>query len=154
MPNQNEPHRRPREVIREDHAETAPEIERKRWALIVGISDYRDIRNITSLKYAHADAQSLYDHLTDPRCGGYPPDQIRLLINEHATGAAIREGLYEFLQQPGPEDFVIVFFACHGGPNPNRAGSLYVLPHDTERARIAATAISMEDVKRALSAPN
>lgn len=153
MPNQDEPHRRPREVIREDLAGAAPAIERNKWALIVGISDYRDPQ-IASLKYAHADARALYDHLTDPRCGGYPPDQIRMLLNEHATGAAIRDGLYTFLQQPGPEDFVIVFFACHGGPNPNRPSSLYVFPHDTERARIAATAISMDHVKEALSARN
>ena len=142
MSNKDEPQRGPREVIREDLAGARPEVRRNLWALIVGISDYQHGAREPSwnLKFAHADANALYDYLTYPRCGGYPPHQIRKLINEQATYAAIRDGLYTFLRQAARDDFVIVFFACHGGPDRTRPDDLYVFPYDTDPKRVAATA--------------
>lgn len=145
-------HRTVREVIRNDRAEESP-TKRKLWALIVGISEYKDKR-VSNLEFAHADANALYAHLTDPRCGGYLPSQIRRLTNADATRDAIWKGLRTFLKQPAREDFVVVFFACHGGPDPDRPDNLYVFPHDTNLDEIEATAIPMDYVKDALNARN
>jgi uncharacterized caspase-like protein len=152
--NKQQPRPGAREVIREDRNEAGSAKRRNLWALIVGISDYQyGVREPSwNLKFAHADANALYAHLTDPRCGGYPPHQIRMLLNEQATYAGIRDGLYTFLRQAAHDDFVIVFFACHGGPDRTHSDDLYVFPYDTDPKRIAATAIEMEHVRDALSA--
>lgn len=140
-----------REVIRDEHAAAGTK-RRNLWALIVGISEYQD--KDWNLEFADADAEALYQQLIDPRCGGYPAHQICKLTNAQATKDAIWDGLRTFLQQPAPEDFVLVFFACHGGPDPNRPRNLYVFPHDTDPKRISATAIPMEYVQDALSPRN
>jgi hypothetical protein len=121
----------------------------RRWAVLIGISDYADGR-VPPLRYADDDARSMYEFLRSPAGGEVPESQIRLLLNEEATSAAIREALFVFLQQAEPEDLVTVYVASHGSPDPARPSNLYILPYDTDVDALAATAFPMWDVKTAL----
>lgn len=120
----------------------------RRWAVVIGISRYRDAR-IPTLSYADADARAFHEYLRSPSGGGVPAERIRLLLNEAATAEALRDALFVFLQQADPDDEVVVYVAAHGAPDPARRSNLYLLAYDTEVDRFAATAFPMWDFKTA-----
>ena len=128
-------------------ATAAPRIA-ERWAVVVGIGDYR-ADNIPDLRYAGADAQSVYDFLKSP-AAGFATDHIVFLKDANATGQAIREALFVFLQKASYNDLVFIYFAGHGAPDPTRPDNLYLLPYDADVKSLAATGFPMWDVKTAL----
>ncbi len=125
-------------------------IHREKWALIIGISKYKDSR-IQSLRYASADAQSFYDWLVSNNGGRYSPARVRLLINENATFQNIRDALFTWLRQPLKEDMITIFYAGHGSSDsPDTPENLYLLPYDTDYNNIATTGFPMWDFETAL----
>jgi tetratricopeptide (TPR) repeat protein len=120
----------------------------ERWAVVVGISRYRHER--LNLKYAHRDAMELDELLRKPIGGLFEKDHVLTLIDEQATTAAITRALRSFLKRPGKDDLVLLYFACHGAPDPDRPHVLYLLTHDTDPADIAATALPMREIDLAL----
>lgn len=75
-----------------------------RWAIVVGISKYKD--ESMNLKYADRDAEALYELLLTPSGGGFEKEHIELLTNEKATTANITRALRSFLKKPAKEDIV------------------------------------------------
>lgn len=124
---------------------------RKRWAVVIGVSDYVD-PTISDLAYADDDAQAVYDFLRSPAAGmgGIPEENIRLLVNEQATARNIRSALTTFLRGSTPDDVIFIYIAGHGAPDPYRLEDLYILAHDTEIMDIAATGVSMALVNDAI----
>ncbi|MBD2025821.1 caspase family protein, partial [Leptolyngbya sp. FACHB-711] len=119
-----------------------------RWAVIIGISKYQDAS--LNLRYADRDAESLYELLLTENGGKFKPENICKLVNAEATYAKIREALYDFLDKPKREDLVLIYLACHGASNPNRPDQLYFLTHDVNLSKIAATALPMDEIDRAV----
>lgn len=124
----------------------APRID-KRWAVVVGVGQYES-EDIPDLEFARADAESVYEFLTSEAAG--PFDDVLFLADEQATGAAMREALFVFLQQADWDDLVVIYYAGHGAPDPNRPDNLYLLPTDSDLDALAATGFPMWDVKTAL----
>lgn len=56
----------------------------KAYALIIGISEYKD-PGIRRLNYTHADAEGIFELLTDPKKLGLSEDNIRILLDKDAT---------------------------------------------------------------------
>jgi hypothetical protein len=133
---------------RSSTAVAAPRIN-KRWAVVIGISGYNDPL-IEDLEYADADARAIRDFLLSDAAGPFDEENILLLTNERATGQALREALFVFLQQAAWDDLVLIYFAGHGAPDPQRPGNLYLLPVDAELNALASTGFPMWDVKTAL----
>ncbi len=123
----------------------------RRIALIVGISKYKD--SSINLKYADADAQALYDLITNPALGpaAFHPEDVRLLLNEKATVQEINIGLRQFLMQAGENDFALFFFAGHGAPDPEHTRDLYLLAQDTDPNNIAGTGLLMRELSREIA---
>ena len=119
-----------------------------RWALIVGISDYRHAP--WNLRFADDDARALAELLATPAAGGYEEDKVEVLVNGEATTAALTQRLRSFLKRPDRDDIVTLYFACHGAPDPDRPGNLYLLTHDTDPHDIAGTALPMHEIEVAL----
>lgn len=117
----------------------------QRYAVVVGISDYKDPK-IPDLKYADKDAQAFYDFITSPEGGDFNKENVLLLKNEQATLRNIKLALTNFLKNAIDTDYVVIFMACHGEPEPDRPNNLYLLTHDTELASLSATAYHMENV--------
>lgn len=124
----------------------------KRWAVVVGISDYED-EEIDDLEFAHRDAQAFYEFLMSPNAGGggFDEDKVLLLANEDATYRNVRHALFTFLRRPTEDDVVYVFFAGHGVTDPLIPSDHYLLTHDSEMADLPATALPMRDLSDALS---
>jgi tetratricopeptide (TPR) repeat protein len=136
---------------REDAWSPAAGFSGKRWAVVVGISAYQDTA-LRALQYADDDAQAVYDFLRSPRAGGggFAEENVKLLLNEQATYAEVRNALYSFLRQATENDQVVIYFAGHGAPDPARPNDLYLLTHDTRAGQIPATGFPMRELDRAV----
>ncbi|MCF8246115.1 MAG: tetratricopeptide repeat protein [Saprospiraceae bacterium] len=82
-------------------------------AVIIGISEYQNEGN-DDLRFAHRDAQIFYDFLLSKAGGEVLDSNIRLLINENATVAAIDDAVYWLNEHTKKGDKVIFYFSGHG----------------------------------------
>jgi uncharacterized caspase-like protein len=140
----------PPEPVEPPESTKAPGPVRQRWALVIGISKYRDKR-VPALRYAGADARAFHAWLVSPEGGGYDPARVRLLCDEKATGAAIRDALFTWLKKPIAEDLVTIYYAGHGSPeSPDSPKNLFLLPYDVDYGRIGSTGFPMWDIETSL----
>ncbi len=130
----------------ETQAVAAPRID-KRYAVVIGVGEYES-EEIPDLEFARADAQSMVDFLNSSAAG--PFDEVLFLADEEATGTAMRNALFVFLQKADWDDLVLIYYAGHGAPDGNRPDNLYLLPTDSDLDAMASTGFPMWDVKTAL----
>jgi hypothetical protein len=123
-------------------------------AVIIGINQYQD-KNIPDLNFARADAEAIYNVLSDPELGRISPENIFLLLDDDATQRKIRSAIGTKIPRHAAEnDVVYIYFAGHGAPviDP-RSGAKdgmekYLVPVDAELEDLRATGISMEEIKK------
>ncbi len=125
-------------------------IERRRnvWALVVGINEYQNVRN---LKYAVNDAEAFYNLLVEQN--QVPRENVILLTDKKASLKNLRRALgTQLKKRAGKEDMVIIFFAGHGATekdasSPDGDGlEKYLLPVDAELDDIYTSAIPMREI--------
>ena len=121
----------------------------KSWAVIAGINFYQDDR-IPDLKGAVNDAWNFYHYLVSPQGARFEPEQVRLLLNEQATRAGIEDALGQFLTAACPQDKVVIYFAGHGAPEPDRPEEAFLLMHDTNLDSMVSSAVSMSQLPKFL----
>ena len=122
----------------------------ERWAVVIGIDQYRD-PSIAALRYATADAEAVFRFLTTR--GGVKPANARLLLNQQATQRNIRQVLGDFLRQKAlRDDEVIIYYAGHGTTEPDQSAeggvAKYLVPWDADPQSLFSTAIPMEEIDR------
>ena len=106
----------------------------KRLALIIGITEYADSRR--NLKYAHKDAEAVYDVLLT-HCGFQPEDVEEPLCDKNATRKEIETKLKAILQKAGKEDHVFFYYSGHGILDLNgQEPQYYLTAHDTNFSNI------------------
>jgi Tfp pilus assembly protein PilF len=125
----------------------APDGRGKLWAVVIGVSNYKNLRSEEQLRFAHRDAEELANFLRSPNGGGFPSTQIKVLLNEEATIAAVRTALGTWLPRSAEaNDVVYVFFAGHGVVEQNSEG--YLLAHDSDPQNLYATALPITELDR------
>jgi hypothetical protein len=122
------------------------------YALVIGIADYQHINSLPGT--VTKDANDIYDLLVDPHYCGYSKSNVKLLVNENATQAKIREGLANLAERCDDDSTVLFYISSHGGliESGPYAGA-YLLPVDTEYSSIqslANSAISGTEFSEAL----
>lgn len=121
--------------------------EGEHYAVIIGIGKYQD-KKIPPLKYATADAQSIYDILTNPNYGTVPRDHVKLLLDEKATERNIESAIGKWLKRKSSKnDTVTIFFAGHGAPEDNET---YWVTHDAEIDDLYSTALNNNTIVQML----
>jgi len=102
------------------------------YALLIGIGD--------NLPVTIKDAAGLRDILTNPHRCAYPPNQVKLLTEVHATRQDILGGLDWLADQAhkDPDAAVVVYFSGHGGHMPD----YHLVPYGYDAQAIADTAVS------------
>lgn len=116
----------------------------EKYAVIVGVARYQNAgRGLSSLRFADRDAESLRDFLLSPEGGSFKRENMVYLVNEEATSQKVRSALFTFLTKPREQDFVVIYFAGHGAPDPNDRRNLYLLTFDTDPADMGGTAFPM-----------
>lgn len=134
------------------------------WGVVIGVSQYQkgdveqDGNTIPNLKYAHDDAQHMYDFLRSEAGGGFKDraegGHLILLKDEAATYQAVKDAL-AYLKQARPEDYFIIYIAAHGVllPERNEPDNTtkrvpYFVLHDTNLQAAPNTALRMDDLPR------
>lgn len=118
----------------------------EKWAVVIGISDYR--ADGLNLRYADRDAEAIRDFLIGK--GGFRPERVRFLSDQRATHEGIRTALFSFLAATQPEDMVLIFLAGHGVQDTVNPDNFFFLAHDSEPGNLGGTAIPMWDLGNAM----
>jgi len=114
------------------------------YALIVGISNYKNLDAKRQLRFAESDAQSMYRLLISKEAGAFPPENVHILTGAKATLQNIKYELETWLPSVAqPSDRVIVFFAGHGLVDKGRG---YLAPYEVDPNKVESTAYSMNTV--------
>ncbi|MBL8176977.1 MAG: caspase family protein [Bryobacterales bacterium] len=122
----------------------------KRWALVAGISGYKNLPGPAQLRYAHKDAEEFARFLRSPQAGALGAAQVRLLTEQRATIGALRSALQEWLPMAaGPRDVVYIYFAGHGVIG--ERNEPYFLGHDSDPQNLHATALSFRELNEAIA---
>jgi hypothetical protein len=126
-----------------------------RYAVVIGVGVYEN-ETIPKLRYATRDAEAVYRFLTTR--GGYPADNVLLLTDSSAqkpTLQNIRRALGDFLyRKPAREDMVLIYYAGHGAPEVDAAGtesdgiSKYLIPSNADPESLYSTALPMDEIQR------
>jgi len=134
---------RPQEiVIHRDASDDADRRKPRAFVLVVGISEYANANY--NLEFAHIDARSFAEVWKSQAGKLYEDVQTRLLINEKATVAAIREGFDWLNSSATSRDFAIIFFAAHGVGD--SSVGYYIATHEIDTKRLISTAIPDRDL--------
>ena len=134
---------RPQEIV--IHRDASDEEDRRKpraFVLAVGVSEYANPG--FNLEFAHIDAQSFAEVWKSQAGKLYEDVQTRLLINEKATVAAIREGFDWLNTSAMRRDFAVIFFAAHGVGD--SSVGYYIATHDVDPKRLISTAIPDRDL--------
>ncbi|MHC4946315.1 MAG: caspase family protein, partial [Planctomycetota bacterium] len=121
----------------------------KQYAVCIGVSSYQ---NLPDLRYAHLDAEDVYDFLISDT-GGYEMENCVLLCDTTAEGGRVLrqqiESLFTtWMARVRPEDSVFIFFSGHGLPlGRDRA---FMAGWDTDPDDLYPTAIPMSRLREYL----
>jgi predicted Zn-dependent protease len=118
----------------------------KTYAVVVGISKYEST-GIPQLEFAHKDAIFFADYLKSKAGGSVPEENIRLLVNESATYAAIYDALDWLLATCQKDDLVYFYFSGHGDQENTTIYNLgFLLSYNTPRTNYINSAVRIEDL--------
>jgi tetratricopeptide (TPR) repeat protein/uncharacterized caspase-like protein len=136
--------------VRQVASGVAPDGKGQLWAVVVGISSYKNVPPEGQLRFAHRDAEELAAFLRSPRGGGFPSNHIKLLLNQDATLSAMRTAIGTWLVRSAePDDVIYIFFAGHGVVEGETDG--YLLAHDSDPQNLYATALQVSELDRIIT---
>jgi tetratricopeptide (TPR) repeat protein len=122
--------------------------QRKTVALVIGISKYVKLGGGQQLQFADRDALLIAESL---KKAGLSAENVRTLVGQEATAAAIKSALGSWLARTaGPDDTVVIFFSGHGLFE-QEFGESYLLGADSDAKDPFGTALSLNEINQALS---
>lgn len=116
-----------------------------RYGVVIGIEKYQDSR--LNLKCARADAQVVYEVMTDPTCGMFSEENVTLLLDEDATKKSIWNALAGLRRKVGLNDTVWIYYAGHGATEDS---DYYWVPFDGNVDSLYATGVSRDNISDAI----
>lgn len=118
---------------------------RDKWALIVGISNFKDPD--LNLKYPAKDAKDFANFLVKE--ANFAPDHVHIVTDGQATRERILDELGDkwLPRVAAPGDLVVIYLSTHGSPSDMDVGGVnYIVAHDTDKERLYSTGIAMQDL--------
>ena len=111
------------------------------YALVIGISHYKNLPPQAQLKYSARDADSIYTVLISKQGGEFPPENVHVLKDDDATLANVTHELEDWLPSVSRDnDRVLIYFAGHGFIY---KGASYLAPSGLDLNDIPGTAYPM-----------
>ncbi len=121
-------------------------------AVVVGISEYQD-PDIPDLRFAHRDARAFADYLLTRPADKVKAEDLKLLVNEQATGGNVHSAMRSLVKDSQAGDKVVIYFAGHGDVEtlfPDEPGHLLV--YDTPANNYSSNSLRLDDVRRTVNA--
>lgn len=120
--------------------------EPNKWAVVIGISRFQHLTPDQHLQFADRDAEAFDAFIRSPRGGGFPEENVRLLVNEQATLARIRETLQWLSRSVKRNDRVYFYLAAHGMVEAAAPRAAYLLAYDSNPADLFVSGLAMKDL--------
>ena len=118
----------------------------KTYAVVIGVSTYKS-KALPALQYADKDAKAFALWLQTKPGGNVPATQIKLLLNEEATIAAVYDALDWLKENCRSQDLGYIYFSGHGDVETKNNFSLgYLLAYNTPPNNYSNNAIRIEDL--------
>lgn len=125
----------------------APEVTRKLYALVVGVSNYADLA--MALKYAAKDASDFAKALQDQKGSYYADVQTKVLTDRAVTRASILEGLQWLANTAtNPNDVSVLFLAGHGMTDEKQTYWFYTSNSNDNNVRFKS--VSQDELRKSL----
>ncbi|MBX9784674.1 MAG: caspase family protein [Chitinophagaceae bacterium] len=116
------------------------------YAIVIGIAGYEN-KNLKPLVYSNKDAQLFAQWLQSAAGGDVPASNIRVLLNEQATVAAIYNALDWVKQQCKEGDEVYFYFSGHGDlETADKQNKGYLLAYNTPPHNYPNNAVAVEQL--------
>lgn len=116
-----------------------------RHGLVVGIESYHDSR--LNLRCAGADARAVYELMTDPECGMFPQENVRLLLDADATRENVWRAFSGLRRSAGENDTVWVYYAGHAAPEES---NIYWVTYDANVDDLYGTGLANDQIAKVL----
>ena len=98
------------------------------FAVVIGISNYREQPTVPRLPYARHDAETMVKYLET--VAGIPRTNIRMIADDRATLSDIVDTVERWLPQRATENSsIFLFYAGHGSIDP-ATGETYLVPYE------------------------
>ncbi|MDQ2843650.1 MAG: caspase family protein [Acidobacteriota bacterium] len=131
---------------------------REKWALVVGISKFKNLPDVYQLECPARDAQDFAKALTDPQIGRFRDDgmHVHVVTNAQATLQGLMSEIDYFSSRARAEDLVVLYISSHGtsaASDTSASGNAqtgYIVTYDTNPQALFSTAFAMEDLKKVL----
>jgi len=123
--------------------------ESRRWAVLVGVSDYADT-GISPLRYAAGDAAAIGEALLAVPYSGYSRETVKIVAGrgpDSPTRAAVEKVFREIRADLVPGDSLLVFVSSHGIDVGQRA---FLVMGDTTEADVESTGFPIDELFRLL----
>ncbi len=112
------------------------------YALVVGISHYKNLPPNLQLHFPERDAESIFSTLISPEGGNFRAENVHKLVGPRATLANLRHELEEWLPSvTKDDDRVFIYFAGHGVLYD---GNAYLAPYDFDMPKADVTGYPMD----------
>jgi tetratricopeptide (TPR) repeat protein len=114
-----------------------------KWALVVGISNYRD--SSINLRYAAKDATDFRNYLVQE--AHFRPDHVRLLTDSEATRSNIVDYMGDswLKRLASPNDLVVIYVSGHGSAVKHEASDTnFLVPYDCSLDNLILNGIPMQ----------
>jgi hypothetical protein len=118
----------------------------ERYALVLGISEYRSGSGINNLRAADRDAAAVRDFLVSP-AGGFQADHVQLLRNQDAKLVDVRTALGTIASRATAEALVFIYLSGHAVSDPDDPRKQYLLAHDSRTGELAGTALPFTEIE-------
>lgn len=133
---------RPTKPVRTQSAKSGP----RTLAIIIGVGKYKNLPPENGLEGADKDATDIYNLLISPAGGSVPRELIRLLRQEEATSAAVKNAFRDIEEQAEAGDTIVFFAASHGLPNAMNKFDIVLYDTEFPRRKVGAKDQQLEFV--------
>ncbi len=124
----------------------------QKWAVIVGVSKFPNLKPEDQLEFADKDAEAFQNFILSPRGREFPKDHIQLLTNDKATTGKVKISLGNWIQRNSKaEDTVYIFIATHGMVEQEQSKAGFLVTYDSEPESLYSTALSIDDLNNIVS---
>ncbi len=118
-----------------------------KWAVVVGISQFKNFKPDEQLQFTDADAQAFFKFIRSSRGRDFPESNIKLVLNTDATQSRVKTSLGSWLPRSAkPDDIVYIFIATHGMVEKEAAKAAYLVTYDADPEDLYTTALPMSDL--------
>ena len=124
----------------------------KLWILLVGVNQYQDSQNLTSLQYSALDCKGLGEALKEATASFASKEVIihHDFVSQRPQLAAVQQGIQHIVKSAGKDDTILFYFSGHGVLE-TRTQQVTLCLADTDTQQLLETGLPLNNLLQQLS---